>query len=286
MRSSRMSEELSSRTAVRAPVPAATGAVQGMKLGLRPLLLLAVLVLGFAVGMACLLNYFKFESMVKKLQRSRIELVADDVRKSMEASLALGAPLEESSTLSDLIGRASLADPLIGAVDILGAQGHTLHSTDSAHRGAPLPPAWADVAHRAGARQWFVTENTAFVTGLNVTNSFDIRMGSVVIGYQRSGFDRTVTAMGRYLGEVGLAVVAGATLLSGLAMLWLLAGIRREFAAAAELLSGDSPAPVPGGAALEREVFAFRSSAAAAADAIAGVGRSLAGEAAPGGGAR
>lgn len=40
-------------------------------LKLRPLFLPALLVLGFTIGMAVLLDYFKFESTLGGLQRSR-----------------------------------------------------------------------------------------------------------------------------------------------------------------------------------------------------------------------
>lgn len=243
---------------------------------MRPALMLVALVLGFAVGMAGLLNYFKFESTVKKLQRSRISLVAAEAHGAMEKSLALGAVLAESATLRGMLESLGRADALILSIDLLDANGAVALSTDAARVGSTPPQAWLKAARRPGTSESFVDERAAFAVVRIVRNSFDVPLGSVVVRYERTGFDRTVAAMGRNLGLVGLMALAGAAALSSLALFALFSRIGRELSAAERVLAQGAPANAAGGSALDREVLAFGAGIGAAGRAIVDVENALA----------
>lgn len=248
--------------------------------------MLLVLVLGFAVGMGSLLNYFKFESTVHKLQQSRIALVAAEAHAAMEKSLALGAVLAESATLQGLIERLRHADPLILTIDLLDEEGRAVLRTGGKRASHTVPSHWIKAAQRPGAHEWFRAEDDAFVVGRVVRNSFDVVTGSVVVRYERSGFDRMVKAMGLYLGEVGLISIAAAALLGNLVLLVLLLSVRRDFVALERWIAGDASMPSAGRTVLEREMRSFRASVGAAEREIEEIGESLSGSVMPAGASR
>jgi hypothetical protein len=175
-----------------------------MRLGRTAALAMVGVVVVFATGMAALLNHFKFESTVRDLQRARILLVANEIEDGIQQNLNFSAALAESQTLQALIERLARADPLIESIDIIDAAGLTLFTTEPARARMPANQSVAERLQRSVSREWFLEEEKAFIAGVNVSNSFGLRVAGVVVRYQRSGFDRTVAAMGGYLGRVGL----------------------------------------------------------------------------------
>lgn len=245
-----------------------------MNLSLRPFLMLLVLVLGFALGMASLLNYFKFESTVRKLQRSRIALITEDTSDAIGRSLSFSAELAASTTLQPLIERQLGADPLILSIDIIDEAGKTLFSTQAARVNQAAPADWLRRANRPNARDWFLAEPDAFVDGLNVANSFGVHVATVVVRYQRSGFDLTVAAMKHYLTRIGSIATLGACLVAGVLLALALLGVRREFSAAAKMFDGSAPESSPRGL-LQNDARRFAAQCDAAERDIHQLGESL-----------
>lgn len=246
-----------------------------MNLNLRSILVILLLVFGFAVGMASLLNYFKLESAVKKLQRSRMAMVAGEVSDAMQRNLELGAALAESASLQQLIDRDREADAAIVAIEVFDERGRVLFSTERARAGLQIPDSWISAASRPVAGAWFVTEPQAFVTGLAVTNSFNVPVGGVSVRYQRAGLDASLAATRVYLAEVAAAVLFCGVALTLFGLWALLARVRRDFSVAADALSltvapsGDGP--------LLRELAGFNAGADAAVLAIEKVEAQLGG---------
>ena len=253
-----------------------------MNLNLRPLLLLLAMLLVFSIGMASLLNYFKFQSTVKKLQRDRISLIAGEVQRAVERGNSLGAELATSATIQAMIERQLKSDALVMLIEIFDENGKTLFSTDAARKDSVAPSAWTAAAYRLKTAQWSLAEKTSFVTGIVLKNSFDLTIGSVAVRYDRNGLDRTVAGMGRYIGKIGLATAAGTFVLCGLAF-WLLSRMMRADAARAEQMPGENGSGLDGprldgpaqDAPIQREMRALRQAAAAAKNAMAGIERSL-----------
>lgn len=229
-----------------------------MNLAIRPLWGLVLLVLAFALGMASMLGYFKYESTLKNLRRSALSLVAADVVDAIQRSIELSGQLQESPTLQALIERQFGASPLIVGIDILDEKGRILFSTEAQRRLTMAPAPWIKAAGVSAGGGWSVTENRTFVTGRIVTNSFGVALGGVAIRHDRAGFDHSLAQMRLYLAAVGWAVLGAAGVFATLALLGLGGLMRRDFALAARAFTGDTPTPSRRHAALEREMLAGR----------------------------
>ena len=128
----------------------------------------AAVVALFGIGMCGFLSYFKFKSAVESAARSRMTVPAASVREGIEAVLALGVPLAGASETPALLARERQVDPEIAEIGVVDPQGRTVFSTDPAHLGAPLAPiAAGEDALRVPLR-----------------NSFDLRLGEVVVRYR------------------------------------------------------------------------------------------------------
>ena len=198
-----------------------------MQSPLARMLPLALLVLAFAIGMATLLNSFKFEATFDRLQRSRIASVGSDVADAASRSAALGISLENMAALAELLKRQSGTDRLIAGIDVFGEDGQVLHSSEDARRGATVPYAWLAAMRRPGAREFFAREPGYFVAGAPIRNSFDVVLGGVAVRYAREPHDRSAALARRTFAEYGAIAFAVAALLCSAMLAWLVSRLRR-----------------------------------------------------------
>ena len=224
-----------------------------MKLPLRPFLVLLLIVLGFSIGMATLLNYFKFESTIRTLEGSRFGLVAEDIGNNIELSLGLGLSFGEIGTLQELIERHRSSDVLILSIEVLDNGGRVRYSTRPERAGQAAPAGWLAALRRP---EWLRVEPDAFVAGRTMRNNFDVVIGGVAVRYDRGQTNAAVAEMGLRLIELGAAITAVLTLLGGATLSVLAKLTERAFVRAAAGFSG--PGPAIQASALEAEVRAFR----------------------------
>lgn len=166
---------------------------------------LIALVLGFALGMASLLNFFKFEYTVRKLQSERIQTVAKEVDQAIQKNLAYSSALDGSGPLAQLVSQSLQADPLILSADIFGPEGQILFTSDARRSSLSLPKSWQAMAERSHRVDWLVQDSDAFVAGRSVTNSFGVKVATVALRYRRDDYDETVS---KVLMDMALAGVA------------------------------------------------------------------------------
>lgn len=99
-----------------------------MALSIR--LILAILfILAGAMALIAALNYFKFESSLKELQRSRIAAIGLDLKHSMEQTTNLGLALRDLQSNQDLIERALAKDRQLLSITIFDRKGDCLFHT-------------------------------------------------------------------------------------------------------------------------------------------------------------
>lgn len=169
----------------------------------------AAVVALFGIGMCGFLGYFKFKSALEAAARSRMTVPAASVREGVEAALALGLPLAGASETPALLARERLADAEIAEISVCDAQGRALFSTDPARLGVPpAPPGAGEDAVRMPLR-----------------NSFDLRLGEVVVRYTLASSLQALARMRGQLLLIGVAGWASTMLLAGLGL--ALAGRRR-----------------------------------------------------------
>jgi len=162
----------------------------------------AAVVALFGIGMCGFLSYFKFKSALETAARSRMTVPAASVREGIEAVLALGVPLAGASETPALLARERLADAEIAEISVVDTQGRALFSTDPARVGAPLAPLPAD----EGA------------VDMALRNSFDLRLGDVVVRYTQASSGRALARLRGRLLPISAAGWAATMLLAALGL--------------------------------------------------------------------
>ena len=123
----------------------------------------AVLVCFFAVGMAGLLNYFKYRATSDRIVKERLMVIADSVNSSIHSSLTLGLQFSDLAMLPSTMERERAADDLILGIEVFDTDGKPLYSTDRLRAGRTASKAWLEAAQAAPDNDgdWYVTHGSA-----------------------------------------------------------------------------------------------------------------------------
>ena len=205
----------------------------------------ALVVCLFAVGMATLLNYYKFKSTVEKVVRDRVLIIANTIDNSVESSLSLGMGFSELSMLPPLMERERAADRLVTGIEVFDPSGKVLYSTAAGRAGVRAPEAWLAAAARA-KEEWWVEDEQSHVAGIVVRNNFNLTVGYLAMRYDRAYVDRSVREVGRNLAAIGaIAFLLVAAAVSG-ALVLVLRRFERDMQAIESRVAGQaSDAPIP-----------------------------------------
>lgn len=190
----------------------------------RRMIAVAVLVCGFAVGMAGLLNYFKYRSTEMRLVKERLLVTGRSIESGVQSALALGLQFGDIGTLPGTLERERTTDDLILSIDVFDTEGRLLHSTDGLRGARPVPPAWLAAASKAGSNDWFVEDGDDSAAGMSIENNFGLAIGHVALRYSYERLEQSVHTVGR---QLALAALASFVLAAGLASALLLAVMRR-----------------------------------------------------------
>lgn len=165
----------------------------------------------FAIGMAGLLNYFKFKSTADGVLLSRMQMIGANIESNIRYSLALGLAFPEISTLPELIGREKAADALIRDIDIFDNEGRIAYSTEPGRVGQKVAEQWQGNAIEAANKAFWRLEDDAYLgVGIGLQNNFGVTVGQLLIRYSRASFDREVMDTGRHLLLYAVCGLAGA----------------------------------------------------------------------------
>ena len=169
------------------------------------LIVAAVLVCGFAVGMAGCLNFFKYRSTAHHIVADRLAVIGKSVEGDIQASLALGLQFSDIGTLPSTLERARSTDHLMLGIDIFDPEGRLLYSTDRLRIGQPVPQAWL-MAARAAKDGWTVDEAQGAAQGLGIQNHFGQAIGHLALRYSGAQLREADAAVGREIALSALLV--------------------------------------------------------------------------------
>lgn len=204
----------------------------------------AIVVCLFAVGMATLLNYYKYKSTVEKVVRDRVLITANTIDNSVESSLSLGMGFAELTMLPSLMERERAADRLVIAIEVFDPSGKVLYGTATDRVGKRVPDSWLAAASRA-KEEWWVEEDKEFAAGIVVRNNFNLTVGYLAIRYDRAYVDRTISEVGRNLAAIGaIAFLLVAAAVSG-ALILILRRFERDMRAIETHVSGQGAPAIP-----------------------------------------
>ncbi|MBL8287387.1 MAG: hypothetical protein JNL85_05320 [Rubrivivax sp.] len=201
----------------------------------------AVVVCGFAVGMAGLLNYFKYRSTSNRLVTERLVVTGRSVENSIQSSLALGLQFSDIATLPGILDREQATDSLILGIDIFDTEGKLLYSTDRLRASRPVPKAWLEAVRKNGDADWLVVDGDEAAAGISVQNNFDLTIGYLALRFSSDRVREDVRAVGREIALASLAVFLAAAGLSSLALLAVMKRLGSDIGRAEGMLrAGDS----------------------------------------------
>jgi hypothetical protein len=244
------------------------------------LIIVAVAVCGFAVGMAGLLNYYKYRAAADRILTDRLVVTARAVENSIQSSLALGLQFAEIGTLPGMLERERATDDLILGIDIFDTEGRMLYSTDRLRAARPVPYAWITAAKSAAGADWRAEESREAAAGIAVKNNFNLTIGYLAMRYSIDRVQEEANAVAAELAATALVIFAAAACLSSLALLRVMRRLERNLQAVEHALGHGEAARAsaralkgPFGPALRRFLETTRRAEAQIADLRAGLQR-------------
>jgi hypothetical protein len=192
------------------------------------MVVVAVVVCGFAVGMAGLLNYFKYRSTAERLVHERLLVTGQTIENTIQSSLALGLQFADIGTLPAALERERATDDMIQGIDVFDTGGTLLYSTDRQRLARPVPAVWMQTVRVVGNKDWFVGDGADSAAGMSVQNNFGLTVGYLALRYSDERLDSAVHAVGRELALLALVVFGLATTLTSLALIHVMNSLTRD----------------------------------------------------------
>jgi hypothetical protein len=211
----------------------------------RPqVILVAVLVCLFAVGMAGFLNFFKYRSNAERILKERLVVTGTSIETSIRSSLALGLQFADLGTLPGMLERERATDDLILSIEVFDTDGKPLYSTDRLRATRNVPDAWLAAARQARGADWFVKSGTESAAGIAIENSFGLVLGYLALRYSEEEVNRSTMKVARELAVSALGVFVAAAALASIVLLAVMHRLSRDLAAVeAALRSADPSRP-------------------------------------------
>ena len=193
------------------------------------LIIVAVLVCLFAVGMAGFLNFFKYRSNAERIIKERLVVTGTSIENSIQSSLALGLQFADLGTLPETLERERATDDLILSIEVFDTEGKPLYSTDRLRAARDVPAAWVEAARLAAPNDWFVKSGTESAAGIAIQNNFGLVIGYLALRYSEEQVSNSMTAVARQLALSALAVFAVSATLASLALVGVMGRLTRDF---------------------------------------------------------
>lgn len=207
----------------------------------------AVLVCFFAVGMAGLLNYFKYRSTSDRIVKERLMVIADSVNSSIHSSLTLGLAFSDLAMLPSTMERERAADDLILGIEVFDTEGKPLYSTDRLRAGRNASKAWFEAAQSStdGEGDWYVDNASESAVGITIKNNFGLKIGYLAVRFSADRISQANATVARELALSALAVFVLAALLASGALVAVMNKLTRDIAAVENTLSSPDASRLP-----------------------------------------
>lgn len=211
----------------------------------KRMILVAVLVCLFAVGMAGLLNFFKYRGTAERIVKERLLVIGDAIDNSIQQSLALGLQFSELNTLAETLERERANDDLILGIEVFDTEGRPLYRTATQSAARPMPQSWRVAARHGGKDDWFVDDGSDSAAGVVVQNNFGLTIGYLAVRYDNQRVRAAEAAVGWRLAGVALGVFVVAATLASLALLAVMSRLSRQVQAIETALQSGLPSRLP-----------------------------------------
>lgn len=179
----------------------------------------AVTVCGFAVGMAGLLNYFKYRATANRIVTERLVVTGKAVEGTIQSALSLGLQFSDIGTLPGTLERERGTDPLILGIDVFDDEGRRLYSTDRLRAARPVPASWLAAARKPLHDEWAAEDDQDSAAGIVIKNNFGITMGYLAVRYSSERVRDDALLVGQKLAASSFAVFLVSALLASVAVM-------------------------------------------------------------------
>ena len=182
---------------------------------------------------------------MRELVESRLIVVGLDIKHSTEGSVNLGIPLSQTENTQEILNRVKAADEQILSVEVFavsGADGNRLFGTDAEGIGKKVPESWVNGAESKDSNTWQFDEPEAFGVGIALINSFNKRIGGIVVRYSRAYQQTKIEAMFQSLARTVLIVFGIACVLAFIGVYVFFRPISTTFSRMTASLTGRVPA--------------------------------------------
>jgi hypothetical protein len=194
----------------------------------RRMIWVAVLVCGFAIGMAGLLDFFKYRSTAAHLVHERLVVTGQVIENSIQSSLALGLQFSDIGTLPGTMERERATDDLILGIDVFDTKGQMLYSTDKLRAARSVPGPWLVAIKKVGDANWYVSDGDESAAGISIQNNFGLTIGHLALRYSDERVNNAVYAVGRELALSAFVVFVVASVLASLALLAVMGRLEND----------------------------------------------------------
>ena len=208
----------------------------------RRMIAVALLVCLFAVGMAGLLNYFKYRSTADRIVKDRLSLIGNSIEHNIQSSLAIGLQFSDIGTLTGMLERERDAEDLVHGIDVFDTDGKMLYSTDRLRTNRAVPAEWLAAAHRAGSADWVVHNGNDSAVGVEVANNFGLTIGYLALRYSDDKLTAAYARVGRDLALAGGLIFVLAGVLASLALMAVMRRLGSDVSALEQALKAPQTA--------------------------------------------
>lgn len=185
----------------------------------------------FAVALTAGLNFYKFQSTLEELLRSRFAFLLRDMRNTLETGIDLGLPLRGLDNAQELIRDQAARDPDILSIEIFDAQGTVLYSTDTSFVGDLVASSWLDHWRRATQDIWGLREPDANTLAITLEDNLGQVAGAIALRSSRRLENEILYGMALRLATISGAIVLLATATGALFGFVILGPTRRRLLA-------------------------------------------------------
>lgn len=206
------------------------------------MIVIAMVVCGFAVGMAGLLNYFKYRSTANRIITDRLVVTGRAIETVVDVALDLGLQFSEITTLPATLERERSTDNLIQGIDVFDDQGKLVYSTDKSRIASTVPAAWQSAVATSHGNDWMVEDDGASAVGMALKNSFGVTMAHLALRFSRQSLNDENAEVARQLMLNTLVVFVLSSALAAGALIAVMRRLARDLAdAEATLAASDAP---------------------------------------------
>lgn len=209
------------------------------------MIIIAMVVCGFAVGMAGLLNYFKYRSTANRIVTDRLVVTGRAIENVVDVALDLGLQFSEIATLPATLERERSTDDLIKGIDVFDNEGKLVYSTDKARISSSIPETWANAVAAARGNDWMVEDEGSSAAGMVLKNSFGVTIAHLALRFSRKSLNDENAEVARELALNTLIVFVLSSALAAFALIAVMRRLARDVAAAEAALDVPDTDGVP-----------------------------------------